>query len=39
MSNAVLLFPSDLVDQSNSIVLTLALLKGFDLLVVCQFFI
>ena len=39
MSNAVLLFSSDLVDQSNSIVLTLALLKGFDLLVVCQFFI
>ena len=36
MSNVVLLFPSDLVDQSNSIVLTLALLKAFDLLVVCQ---
>ena len=39
MSNAVLLFPSDLVDQSNSIVLTLAFLKGFDLLMVCQFLI
>ena len=39
MSNAVLLFPSDLVDQRNSIMLTLALLKGFDLLVVCQFLI
>ena len=39
MSNVLLLFPSDLVDQSNSIVLNLALLKGFDLLVVCQFLI
>ena len=35
MSNAVQLFSFDLVDQSNSIVLTLALLKGLDLLVVC----
>ena len=30
---------SDLSYQSNSIVLTLALLKDFDLLVVCQFLI
>ena len=35
MSDVGLLFPSDLVDQSNSIVLTLAFLKAFDLLVVC----
>ena len=39
MSNVVLLFPSDLVDQSNSIVLTLAFLKGFGLLIVYQFLI
>ena len=36
MSKVVPLFPSDLVDQSNSIVLALTLLKAFDLLVVCQ---
>ena len=36
-SKVELLFPSNLVDQSNSIVLTLAFLKALDLLVVCQF--
>ena len=35
----MLLFLSDLVDQSNSIVLTLDIWEAFDLLVVCQFLI
>ena len=35
----VVLFPSDPIDQSNGIVLTLAFLEAFNLLLVCQFLI